>query len=281
MALVAAYLTVILIWSTTPMAIQWSGDGVGPMFGLCARMLISLILCLLIMRLFRIEFPREKRAMATYVGGGLGLYAAMTLVYFSSQWIPSGWISVIFGLTPIMTAIIAMLIIREKFTVMMAAGALLGVFGLGIIFTHGDDNGTARSLGVLLVLLAAMVHALSAVTVKKFGAALHPLASTSGGLLVAVPLYLLTWWFSDGSLPDTIPLKSAVGFIYLGVVGSVLGFSLYFYLLKRCSASQVALVTLVTPICALMLGQWFNHEPLTQHVIWGGLFVISGLICYQ
>ena len=94
----AAYLTVIIIWSTTPLAIQWSSDGVGYQFGAALRMVIGLTLLLLIVRLWRLPLNWSKQSLLVYLSGGIPLFLAMSGVYWSAQFIPSGWISVIFGL---------------------------------------------------------------------------------------------------------------------------------------------------------------------------------------
>ncbi|HIA09196.1 MAG TPA: EamA family transporter, partial [Chromatiaceae bacterium] len=101
MSVPAAYLAVILIWSTTPLAIQWSGDGPGFLFGVAARMVVGLSILLAGMRLLRVDFPWDRASRRVYLVGGVPLYLAMTSVYWSAQYIPSGWISVIFGLSPI------------------------------------------------------------------------------------------------------------------------------------------------------------------------------------
>ena len=114
MSVPAAYLTVIVIWSTTPLAIQWSSIGVGYEFGVAARMLIGLLALLLIIRLRGLPLPWSRHARTVYLVSGLSLFIAMSLVYWSAQFIPSGWISVIFGLAPLITSAFASFILHEN-----------------------------------------------------------------------------------------------------------------------------------------------------------------------
>ncbi|MET0109749.1 MAG: hypothetical protein ABW084_12685 [Candidatus Thiodiazotropha sp.] len=51
MSVPAAYLGIVLIWGTTPLAIKWSGEGVGYLFGVTGRMVIGVILALLVLRM--------------------------------------------------------------------------------------------------------------------------------------------------------------------------------------------------------------------------------------
>ena len=61
MSLPAAYLSVILIWSTTPLAIQWSAQEASFSFAVMARMLVGLAICLVLLRVTRTAFPFTDR----------------------------------------------------------------------------------------------------------------------------------------------------------------------------------------------------------------------------
>jgi len=56
---------------------------------------------------------------------------------------------------------------------------------------------------------------------------------------------------------------------------------LYYYLLRHVAVSKVALLTLITPICALLIGRILNNEALTVHIILGTVLVLSGLALHQ
>lgn len=281
MPLTFAYLGVVIIWSTTPLAVQWSGNGVGPMFGVSARMLISALLCVLIMKALRIPLNWDKNSRSVYLIVGVSLYVAMSAIYWAAQLIPSGWISVVFGLSPMFTGIFARFGLGERLGIFMLLGMLLGILGLASIFNASDRLLQADPLGILLVLVASLFHSGSAVWIKKLGIGLHPLASTTGGLWVALPMYLLTWFILDGTWPSHITSQTAWATIYLGIVGSVIGFSLYFYLLKHISASKLALVTLITPVTALAVGHFINDEPFNRKILLGCGLILLGLLCYQ
>jgi drug/metabolite transporter (DMT)-like permease len=115
----------------------------------------------------------------------------------------------------------------------------------------------------------------------RYSGGVNALAITTGSLSVALPFYLLTWWVADGSWPQTIPDRTAGAIIYLAAVGSVIGFVLYFYALIRIGPARVSLVTLVTPVLALLLGQMLNGEtPLLQ--VWlGSALILAGLALHQ
>lgn len=282
MSVPAAYLGVIIIWSTTPLAIKWSGEEVGFLFGVASRMLIGAALCSLIMLLLARKLPWDRPARQTYLAAGLGLYGAMMSVYWGAQYIPSGLISVLFGLTPIVTGVIAAFWLQERsLTPGKLSGVLLGIVGLVIIFGTGIELKDGAVYGIAAVLLAVLLHSISAVWVKAINAQLPALEVTNGGLLVAAPLYLGTWLVLGQHWPIDIPLRTALSISYLAIFGSVLGFIMYFYVLKYIDASRVALITLVTPVLALLLGQVLNNESI-QPVVWlGTCCILLGMSIYQ
>lgn len=109
-----AFLGVIIIWITTPLAIKWSGEGIGFLFGVTGRMVAGVIFAILVLALLRVALPRNERTRRAYLAAGLGIFATMTCVHWSAQHIPSGWISVIFGLTPMATGAMAFYPLGEK-----------------------------------------------------------------------------------------------------------------------------------------------------------------------
>lgn len=282
MSVPAAFLGIIIIWSTTPLGVKWSGEGLGFLFGLTAHMLLGVAVCLIIMAVLREKLPWHRAARRTYVIAGLGLYGAMMLVYWGAQHIPSGLIAVVFGLTPFITGILAAWCLREKsFTLPRITGMILGIGGLAVIFVTSEAMGSEAILGLSAVFISTLIHSISSVMVKKSGAQIPALATTTGALLFAVPCYLISWWIFDGRWPQQAPFHAVAAIIYLGVFGSALGFIFYFHALRHMEASRLAMIPLITPVLALVAGNYFNAEPITTNVIIGTAMILSGLFFYE
>lgn len=283
MKILAAYCTVILIWSTTPLAIKWSGEGPGFLLGVTARMVIGLLCVLLLLLAKRQRLPWQRRALACYLAVGVHLYGSMLAVYWGAQWIPSGWVAVIFGLTPLLTAILSRLWLRgyrSSSQQWLAYGG--GLAGLAILFGSAPDHGPNALCGMLGVLLSALLQALSAVWIKRLEAGIAPLCQLGGGLLLAVPAYLATWaWFDGIWPPPLLPVPALASIVYLGVVATTIGFPLYYYVLNHLAATRVSLITLVTPVSALYLGNWINGEPLTARIAGGTACILLSLLVHE
>jgi len=208
MSIPAAFTGVILIWSTTPLAIQWSSEGGGFLFAVTARMVLGLIFCLVTIRIAGIDMPWHARARGAYLAAGIAIYGAMTLVYWGAQYVSSGLIAVLYGLTPIFTGVLAALWLNERgLTTNKIFGIALGIAGLIVIFGNGIEFGNNAVKGILGVVLSVILHSISAVWVKAIGAKLPAIDVTHGGLLIAAPLYLITWFSYDGTMPQDISTK--------------------------------------------------------------------------
>jgi len=283
MSVPAAYLGIILIWSTTPLAIKWSTDGAGFAFAVTSRMFIGLAVVALILALWRIALPLHRRARMSYLASGLGLFGAMTLTYWGARHIHSGLVSVLFGLSPLVTGILALFWLEEEaLSRHKLAGMLLGLFGLTVIFGNSGELGDAYALeGMAALLMAVLIYSASLVWLKRIGDDSPPLATTAGTLTVALPLFTLVWWLTDGHVPAHLSPRTEAAILYLAVFGSVLGFALYYYVIKHLETGKVALITLVTPVLALWLGHALNGEAVTAQV-WAGTALISlGLSVHQ
>lgn len=279
--LTGAYLGVIAIWSTTPLGIVWSAQGVHYTFPLFARMAIGLAVCLLWLAVTRTRFPLDGESRRSYLVAGVSIWAAMMCTYWGARFIPSGLISVVFGLSPIATGLFAWAWLREDaFSPLKVAGMLLGLLGLSLVFGGSMQLGESAHWGIAATLAAVALQAWGLVAVKRIGAEVPAVAQTAGALFVTVPLAALGLAVL-GEWPQQLPARAALATLYLGVFGSVAGFSLYYFLIKHLSAGRVALITLITPVTALLLGMGLNGERLSANVAAGSALVLVGLALYE
>jgi drug/metabolite transporter (DMT)-like permease len=281
MSVPAAYMGIVLIWATTPLAIKWSNDGSDFLLAISTRMAIGFVFCLLLLLLLRVPMRWDHKALKSYMTAGLGMFGAMMSVYWGAQYIPSGLISVLYGLTPMMIGLFAALWLGEPFvTPSKIVGLLLAVGGLAEIFLPEGTGAPISVYGVTGVLLSVIIHSLTSVWIKRIGAQIHPLALNNGALAIAVPLYIGCWALFGEGIPKQIPEHTLGAILYLALIGTVLGFNLYFYVLKRVPAMMIGLITLITPVLALLLGQTLNGEQAGMHVWLGTLIILAGLSLY-
>lgn len=277
-----AYCFVVLIWSTTPLAIRWSISSLSFSAGISLRIFIALVICGLIQLALRQPLIKEKRDWQVYLAGTLGIFPNMLLVYWCAQHIPSGLAAVIFGLYPFSVGLFSYFLLKENIfnfrRVLALAIALCGLILININQFHAGASALYGSVGMLI---STLMFGLSSVWLKRIGGNVEPLRQSTGVFLLAAPLLGIAWLISDGQVPQTVDARSISGVLYLAIAGSVLGGTLYFYVLQHCRVASVGLITFFSPILALVAGAVIDGERFTLPMFAGCVLVLFSLAVYQ
>ena len=283
MSVPASYLAVVLIWSTTPLAIVWSTQSMHPSLAVLLRMLIAVLICLLIIAMSNIRLPWRAQAQRLYCYSSLGVFGGMSFSYFAAQYLDSGFMSLVFGLSPIVSGLFEQKLLKgPAFSASKKFAFALAIAGLAMVCSNNLASGQLAWQGVVLIIAGMLCFSLSGVLVKSVNISIHPVATTTGTLIYSTPLFALVWWLTDGSLPvDTWSTKTVAAVVYLAVFGSLIGFIAYFYILQKLPATTVALVTLLTPVLAISLGAILNGEHVPMIMVIGAIMIIAGLAVYQ
>ena len=282
MKLVLAYIGVVLIWTTTPLAIKWSGE-TDWLFGVAARTALGAVLILPLIYWSKTRFSFDRASINVYASASIPILGGMTLMYWSAQYLPSGWIAILFALTPVITGLFAHFCLpNSQLTQRKIIGVAISLSGLWVIFGPNLEMHMVKMqlIAIALAILAVFLHAYGTVRVKRMNHSISSLHVVVGALWVTVmghfilsPTTLLDW-------PE-ITTRESWTIIYAASIGSVVGFLLYFYLLKNVDAMKVALIPVITPVFALLLGHLLNDEVLNASVWLGAGLVSLGLVIFE
>ncbi|MGJ8680861.1 DMT family transporter [Paraglaciecola sp.] len=283
MKVAIAYLTVVLVWSTTPLGLAWSSESIHPSMAGFLRMAIALVLGAVLLRVWRVRLPLDAQALKLYAFSSIGLFGGMFASYLAAAYISTGMMSLAFGMSPITTGILAYKLLDEP-KMGLNKSIAIGISAIGLIIVFSDSVNVAENawIGMLLIAFGVLSFSYSSVLIKTVKIDIHPAATMVGSMLIATPLYFITWLIMDGTLPtETWSTKSILSIVYLGVFGSLIGFICYFYVLQKLTTSTVSLITMMTPVFAILLGNWLNNEVITINVLIGAGAIIIGLALYQ
>ncbi|WP_286694398.1 DMT family transporter [Spongiibacter sp. UBA1325] len=278
------YLLVILIWATTPLSIKLGGDSLAPIAALSLRILIAFFVGSALCTLFGVAGLNIRRHWKLYFAASISLFPNMALVYLAAQYIPSGLIALMFGLSPFFTAALAwpmlgerMLVPRKLFAIALAALGLLCILADDVVIT-GDSY-----TGIALMLLSNLLFSGSAVWVKKLNATIvvSPVEQALGAMAFALPGMLLSWWLWVGFEPLVFSAVSLGSLLYLALFASLVGFVAYYYILKVMPVETVSLIPLVSPVLALAIGSVVVDEPITPAMLLGAGMIITALAVHQ
>ena len=279
----ASYFLMVVIWSTTPLGIVWSSETVAPTLAVFLRMLVGLVLASFVVAVANIRVPWHRRALFLYGYSSIGIFGGMLLSYMAATTVPSGLISLMFGLAPILSGLLAQKILNEpKFSAIKLGALGCALIGLFLVSQRHIQGGVEQLSGLLYVFMAVCFFSLSGVMIKRVRIAIHPMATTFGALVFVTPLFFITWLLVDGQLNSQVwSAKSLYSIVYLGVFGSLIGALAYFHVLQKLNASTVALTTLITPSFAIALGGLLNDEPIDQALIVGATIIMISLAFFQ
>ena len=283
MRVIFAYFAVVAIWTTTPLAISWSGEA-DWFFGVASRLSLSAIVILPLVLWFTDQsFSFRLPALKVYGAAAIGLLGGMTPIYWAAQTMPSGWIALIWGLTPIMTGVLVhFMLAGHQLTRNKVVGIFVSLGGLIVLFAPNIETHQAnlQIAGLLVAIGGAFFHSLSTVLVKKTNHDIPPIHVVTGALWVTTIAYLI---FNPSFLFNwpALSVKSSFAIGYLVVIGSVVGFVLYYYVLKHMDALRLGMIPMITPVFALLLGYFVNNEQLNLTIWLGAGLVIFGLLLFE
>lgn len=278
--LVLTYGLLVFIWATTPLAIVWSVTDLHPMWALVLRFFIALPLAVSVLLLLKVKFPIHKIALSSYVAGSLSLIGSQIFTYAATPYLSSGLIALMFGLAPIMAGLIGSFGFQQKLAGLQWLGMGTSIIGLAMICLSGSQK-HVQPIGIVLMLMSVFAYSLSIFLVKKINADVQPMAQATGSILVSTILAILLlpwiWQHAPTHLPST---KSLLALTYTVVMASLIAMFCYFKLVQNLKATTLSLTTVMTPMLAILIGAYLNHEQLSAQVFVGASIILLGLCLY-
>ncbi|WP_460050110.1 DMT family transporter [Sessilibacter sp. MAH2] len=280
MKVILCYILVVLIWSTTPLAIHISSGDVGFMLAVTLRMTFGAALVWLVLLYVKKTFTLNRQTIITFCAASFGVFPNMPLVYWAAEKIPTGVVSLLFSTSPFIVGLFSKIILSESIGLERLLGMIIAFLGMALVFSDQIQIGPDALLGILAMIASTSIFSISAVMMKKLGTNTDPLQQSCGSMLFALPGLWITWLMIDGSVPTHVEWVSISALAYLVVIGSLIGFSAYYYLLKNLSANTVSLTAMISPIFAMILGTAFNDEQFNPLLLIGAAVLLIGLGVY-
>jgi drug/metabolite transporter (DMT)-like permease len=276
-----ALLTVYLVWGSTYLAIKYAVAGLPPFLAMGARFLLAgaVLLGAVLSLRGRGAFRMTGTQAGTAALCGLFLLVGGNgVVAVAEQDVDSGLAALLIAGTPLWVVLLRA-VLRDRPSAGTVAGLLLGLTGVAVLLLPGVRG--AADLGpMLLVCLSSVLWSIGTVLATRRPMPTDPFVTTvvemaAGGLgLVALGSVGGEWGRLD--LGGT-HASSWIAFGYLVLVGSVVGYSAYVWLLARAPLSLATTYAYVNPTVAVALGALFLSEPLTSNVLVGGAVIIAAV----
>ena len=281
MQLVSRYALLVFIWSTTPLAVVLSIQELHPIWALSLRFALAVPLAMVCLWAIGQTLPLNTQALRSYCAGALSLFGAMIFTYLGASYLPSSLISLLFGLSPLMVGLLAHCVFKtQALRVEQWFGLCVAFVGLLTIFSH-TGHASAQARGIILILLGVSCYVVSVFWLKHENAGLHPLAQTTGSLVLSsvgmgfvLPFY---WDVMPTHMPSWVSLSAL---LYSVVIATLVAMFCYFYLVKQLAPATVSLTTFITPSFALLWGFWLNGERFNGFTVLGMSAIFVGMLMY-
>src|ERR1043166_3500811 len=194
------------------------------------------------------------------------------LVFWGEQHISSGLAAVLQSTFPAFGLVLAHLYLpEERITRKKIVGVLLGFAGVAVIFSDRlTIAGKGALLGSIALVLSALCGSYGNVLVKAYGTQIDPFVLAAGQMICGFPPLLALGIATEGN-----PFKfhwtptAMLSLSYLVIVGSVIAFTLFYWLVRHMNVTNTMLISLVTPIIAVLLGMIVLQERLNWRLFVG------------
>jgi drug/metabolite transporter (DMT)-like permease len=282
LAVAAALLTVYVVWGSTYLAIRVMVETMPPLLAAGVRFATAGAVFWLGLRLLggseRLRVTRSQAAGAGLVGVLL-CFGGNGLVTVAEQDVPSGLAALIIGSVPLWVVLM-----RSAHGDSVPRGTLGGVAvgfaGLAVLVLPGDRPDDAPLWGVMLLVAASLSWAAGSFYSRRLPQPPDAFASTALQMLIgggAMVLVGLAAGETDQVRLGTFSADSLIAFAYLIVVGSLLAFTAYVWLLKNAPISTVATYAFVNPVIAIVLGWAILSEEVTAATLAGAIAIVASV----
>ena len=271
-----------MLWGSTFLFITIAARELPPLSIAAVKVTLAAAALLAAMRHQRARLPRQRATWVAFAVMALFNDAGpFILIAFATPYVPTSLASVLIATSPLFTVVLAhWLTVDERMTARHVAGTLIGFAGLAVMLGGGSlAFSPGAILGQLACLAASLAYAYASVYGRRFTALrLHPMTTAAGQLstsaLVLIPVALLV------DHPWTLPAlsPSTIGALLgLGLLTGALAYSIFFRILATAGATNVVLVTFMSPITAIILGLMLLGEHLSGQQIAGMALIGLGI----
>jgi drug/metabolite transporter (DMT)-like permease len=283
--IIIAFAALYLVWGSTYLGIRFAIESIPPFLMAGARFLLAGMI------MFAIAWSQDacKSSWANWrvsliVGASL-LLAGNGGVTISEQYIDTGLAALIVAIVPIYIVILGWLTgITPRPASIIWLGLVGGFVGVGVLLGPAlrfpSNGGRHPAIGMSILLVSSFIWSAGSLYSRTAKHAASPFLTAAQQMLCGGLLLLLAG-IVTGEVrrfhPGSMSILSLASFIYLVIIGAVVGYTAYIWLLRHCDPARVATYAYVNPIVAVLLGAAFAGETVTLRVLIAAALIIGSV----
>ncbi len=285
--LVAAFAAVYIFWGSTYLAIKYAIETLPPFIMAGSRFLIAGSI-LYVWARFSADYEKPTFAhwRTSLIVGTLLLLGGNGCVVIAEHYISSSLAALLIAVEPFWIVLLSWLLLggnRPNWKV--AFGIIIGFAGVYLLVggqssVNESEGGNYQILGAALVMTAAFSWALGSIyglraTTPKSSLLTSGMQMLAGGFVLTLVGTFAGEW-TKFNVAD-VSRNSWLGFAYLIIFGSIVGFTAYSWLLKNAAPSLVATYAYVNPVVAVFLGWLVAGESLSLQMLVGAIVIVGSV----
>lgn len=270
-----------LIWGSTWLAITFQLGTVAPEASIVYRFGLAAAVLGLYVWIRRLPMRFSLRQHGFIALQGAFLFSInYVLVYLAELYVPSGLVAIVFSTIIIANVFLGALFLHNPIRSRVLAGGLLGVVGLGLVFSpqlRGLDLAGPMALGLAFCLASLLSASLGNILSARNQRAGLPVVQTNAFGMAYGALVTLLFALARGVTFTFDPSPAyVISLLYLAIFGSVIAFGTYLTLIGRLGVDRAAYITVVFPIVALALSTLYEGLEWTAIAFVGVGLVVAG-----
>jgi len=278
---ILVWLILSVIWGTTWIVIKVGLEDLPPITFATARFVLAvLILTPLLFSNIRLLPASKSEWRLVALTGVLQFSINYSLVFWSEQYITSGLAAVLQAMITVFGLVLAWIFIpSERITKLKIIAVVVGIIGVAVIFVDQlRIENVMGFAGSAAIVIGAYAAAQASILIKAKAAGLHPAGILYSQMLCGLPALIIYSLAAEG---DPLALnwtwRAAASVLYLSIAGTIAAFWLYYWLLSRIESTRAMMISLVTPLIAVLVGNIFLGETLPRGTLFGGFLILTGI----
>ena len=284
------FIALCLIWGSTWYFIKISlNAGVPPFYGVGLRFLFSGIIFFIYIYYKKLSIPTTPQAIKLYLSFGLLNFSlSYGMTYWATQYIYSSISSILWGLFPLFTSLMAHFMIKddpdERLNKNKIGALMMGLVGVTIMSANQEIDFASQSFSAILVLISVIIiAAYPSVQYKKHSDEVGPYQMNAVcQVMTGIVMLSMSSLFNEDISVIVWNNELILSTLYLIVFGGFISWGIYFWLYQHLNVTQVTYVAIFPPIVAIFLGWVFLGEILSSQEIIGTLLILgSSILIYR
>jgi drug/metabolite transporter (DMT)-like permease len=276
-------LVLYVVWGSTYLGIAVAVQSIPPFLMAATRFVLAGVILLGLSRIRggrEFEWPNRREWRDSLIVGGLLLGGGMGMVAFAEQTIPSGITAILIAMLPVWVAIFSGLFFGERLPRGAIIGIAIGFLGVAVLVgpTALGIEGGLEPLGLAAAILSPICWSIGSLFASHKAVLPRRPLVLAGAEMLAGGLILVAMSGASGELATfrvaDVTTESFIALTYLTVVGSLIAFTTYGWLLRKAPLSLIATYAYVNPVVAVILGFVVLQEPIEARTIIAGAIIV-------